>query len=95
MESPIQVTWRRASDRSVLKTHWEKGKGKSREERGRGALLQKHLSREGATVMETRPTADWCSVDPGQTEDFSLHGAVGASAPMPTSPVSSARDIYA
>ncbi|PKU47782.1 hypothetical protein llap_1891 [Limosa lapponica baueri] len=45
--------------------------------------------------METKPNADWCSLDTGKTEeDLSLHGASGVSVLMPTSPVNSTRDIY-
>lgn len=44
--------------------------------------------------METRPKADWCSLDTGQTEeDLTLHWVVGASVPMPTSPVNSTQEI--
>lgn len=73
-----------------------KGDGKCREElQGRGDLLQKHLSREGATVMGTRPNTGWCFLDTGQTEeDLSLQGAIGVSVPMLTSPVKSAQDTH-
>lgn len=45
--------------------------------------------------METRPNADWCSLDTGQTgEDVSLHEATGVSIPMPVSPINSSQAIY-